>query len=143
MIPRALPATLAVAALLGCASAPPWSASAPIDWAAVADEAVPTLVTVDPDGGARRTSIWIAVVDGYGFIRTSDTRWFANIERDPDVVLWIGGAAYRLRVRLEHDAAVRDRVRAAFRAKYGLQDRLLHWFGSQPNVMRLEPRPSG
>jgi hypothetical protein len=135
-------AILLAVACAACAATPVPEATAPIDWSAVADESVPRIVTVDPDGDARVTKLWLVVVDGAGYIRTSGTRWFANIERDPDVVLRIGGAAYPLRAKLVLDADLRDRINAAFRAKYGFWDRSVGWFSSrdQANILRLESR---
>jgi hypothetical protein len=135
---------LGLAALLvACASAPLPDAGGSIDWDAVAEERVPQIVTTDPDGERRVTKLWLVVVDGQGYIRTGDTRWFANIQRDRDVVLFVGGAAYSLRAKLEVDADRRAGVNAAFRAKYGFQDRFIGWFGSREgsNILRLEPRP--
>ncbi len=96
---------LAVAA---CASSPPPPADAPPDWAALASVGTPRIVTIDPDGDERVTRIWLAVVDGQGFIRTGQTRWFRNIERDPDVMLRAGGSAHPLRAVLERDTDVRS-----------------------------------
>ena len=60
---------------------------------------------------------------------SSDTRWYANLRRDPALVLRIGGAAHPMRVEFVDDAATQERVRRAFRAKYGFADRLVGWFG--------------
>jgi hypothetical protein len=128
-------------ALAGCAGTVV-EATGPIDWAAVADERVPEILTVDPDGDLRETKLWIAVLDGQGFIRTSNTRWFRNIERDPDVTLRIAGAAYSLRAEPVIDGPLRDRIHAAFREKYGFQDRLVGLGGNpaDANILRLVPR---
>jgi hypothetical protein len=141
-MPRARLKLLLAVAVAACASAPLSEATGPIDWGAVADVSVPRIVTVDPDGDSRVTKLWIVVVDGAGYIRTSGTRWFGNIERDPEVVLRVGGVAYPLRARLVLDANLRDRINAAFRTKYGFEDRLAGWFSSpdQANILRLIPR---
>ena len=55
---------------------------------------MPTIVTHDEDGGERVTKLWLVVVDGEGVIRTDDSRWFRNIQRDPNVVFWVGGHAH-------------------------------------------------
>jgi hypothetical protein len=121
-----------------CATRVPPASVTTIDWAAVAEEGVPTIVTQDPDGDERVTKLWVVVVDGEGLIRTGDSRWFRNIERDPNVVFWIGGHAYPLRAELVTDESIKKRAGTAFRDKYGWQDSLF----SDPNdnVMRLLPR---
>jgi hypothetical protein len=126
---------------LSCASKAPPTADATIDWQSVADVAVPEIVTRDPDGGERVTKLWIAVVDGVGVIRTGDSRWFRNIERDPNVVLRIGGYAHPLRAEIVDEEALEKRANAAFREKYGWQDWLIHPIGEpDSNLMRLVPR---
>ena len=131
----------AVFLAVSCASAVPPMAEQALDWQSVADEGVPTIVTGDPDGGERATKLWLVVVDGEGLIRTGDSRWYQNIERDPDVVFWIGGYAYPLRAERVTDASLEKRANAAFREKYGFQDWLIHPFGEpDKNVLRLVPR---
>jgi hypothetical protein len=137
------PLTLLLALVCAaCAGTPVQPATAPIDWAAVSDASVPQIVTIDPDSGERVTKLWLVVVDGSGYIRTGGTRWFANIERDPDVALRVGGADYPLRAKLVLDADLRDRVNEAFRSKYGFEDRFIGWFSSrdQAPILRLVSR---
>ena len=132
----------AVFAAVSCASPPPppMAETAP-DWQSVAEERVPTIVTRDPDGAERVTKLWLVVVDGQGLIRTGDSRWFKNIEREPNVVFRVGGQAYSLRAERVTDASLVKRANAAFREKYGWEDRFIHPFGEpDKNVMRLLPR---
>jgi hypothetical protein len=134
---------IACAALIAvsCASTAPPMAETPLDWQSVADEGVPEIVTRDADGAERVTKLWIAVVDGVGLIRTSDSRWFRNIERDPNVVLRIGGYAHPLRAEIVTDESFEKRANAAFREKYGWLDWLIHPIGEpDSNLMRLLPR---
>jgi hypothetical protein len=138
---RRLIITCAVLFGMGCASTVPPAAEAPIDWATVAEERVPKIVTRDPDGDERVTKLWLVVVDGQGLIRTGDSRWFRNIERDANVVLRIGGQSHPLRAELIANESLEKRVDTAFREKYGWEDRLVHLFGSSDsNTMRLVPR---
>ncbi len=131
----------AIFAAVSCASMVPPVAETALDWQPAADEGVPVIVTRDPDGGERVTKLWLVVVDREGLIRTGDSRWFQNIERDPNVVLRIGGYAYPLRAELVSDPPLEKRANAAFREKYGWQDWLIHPFGEpDKNVMRLLPR---
>ena len=130
-----------VTVVLACASTPPPTADGPINWAEVSDERVPVIVTQDPDGSQRVTKLWVVIVDGQGLIVTGNTRWFRNIQRDPNVVFRIGGSAYPLRAELVTDEALKERVDAAMREKYGWQAWLYQPFEPRdPNVMRLTPR---
>lgn len=136
-----VPALAAAVLLTGCSSTPPPpDATAPIQWERVAAEEVPQVVTRDPDGDIRVTKLWLVVVDGSGFVRTKGTRWLANIERDPDVVLRIGGAAYPLRAERVTDAVLGERVHQAFLAKYGFSARFNDWLMREPTMLRLVER---
>jgi hypothetical protein len=132
-------------ALFGCAAlSAAWLAPAAaraIDWAAADAERVVEIVTRDEDGAPRETKIWLVVVDGEGYIRTGGTRWWGNVERDPDVLLRVAGAEHPLRAALVTDEALLARVVASFRTKYGFSDRMagLVRFGDT-HVMRLERR---
>ena len=138
---RGLLIGLAVIVAAACAGVVPPIADTAIDWTAVAEERVPEIVTKESDGSERVTKLWLVVVEGQGLIRTGDTRWFRNIQRDPNVVFRIGGHAHRLRAELVTDAPLEERVNAAFREKYGWQDWIIHPFGEPDGyVMRLLPR---
>ena len=128
----------AVLVVVSCASTVPPMAETALEWESVAGEGVPTIVTRDPDGEERVTKLWLVVVDGQGLITTGDSRWFQNIQRDPNVVLRIGGYAYPLRAELVTDESLERRASAAFREKYGWQDWLAGLFsGPDANLMRL------
>ena len=132
---------LSILTLFACSTVP--DATDPMDWAAVKDEGTPVIVTVDADGEVRETRIWIVVLDGQGFLRTSETRWFKNIERDPNVVFRIGGAAYPLQAKLVMDPELRARINTAFADKYGFQETAAGWFTNREdaNMLRLVERP--
>ena len=112
------------------------------DWEKVKDVGRIQIVTHDEDGDARETTIWLAVVDGQGFVRTSNTRWFANLQRNPsDVVLRIEGVEYPLRAEFIENDKLRERVTAAFHAKYGWVDSMVHLTrGGRPNIMHMISR---
>jgi hypothetical protein len=138
---RCLLVAFALFFAVACASTAPPVVDTAVDWTAVAGEQVPVIVTQDPDGAERVTKLWLVVVEGQGLIRTGDTRWFRNIERDANVVFRVGGHAHRLRAELVTDAVLEERAHAAFREKYGWQDWMIHPFGEPDgNVMRLLPR---
>jgi len=113
------------------------------DAAPHADEEVIEVVTTDEDGSARTTKVWIVVVDGDAYIRTGNTRWGKNVERDPRVRILTATGAYDLRVELVTNEAARAAVSEAFRAKYGWSDRLMSPLrGRNPKIMRLVERTS-
>ena len=127
---------LAIAAAGGSARA-----AAP-DWNAIADEGTVVVSTANENGSTRRTTIWLVVVDGEAYIRTSrSTRWGGNVEREPDVVLRIGDTDYRVRASFVEDEALRARIVASFREKYGWTDAVANVMrGSHPRIMRLDAR---
>jgi hypothetical protein len=128
----------AVACLLGAVAA----GDAELDWNSVAEVEEVRVLTTNEDGTPRETTIWLAVVDGQGYIRTSGwTTWGDNVERNPDIALRIGDAEHPLRASFVEDEALRERIVAAFREKYGWFDGFMGVFrGSKPRIMRLDPR---
>ena len=72
-------------ALVGVASLLALSAFAgePPDWSAVADVDTVSVTTTNPDGSLRYTTVWLVVVDGRGYLRTGNTTWGENVDRDP------------------------------------------------------------
>ena len=136
---RALVA-LSTVLLAGVFASPSARAAAP-DWNAAAGVQTVEIVTTNEDGTPRDTTIWLAVVDGQGYIRTGNTHWEGNIERNPDVVLRIEKAEYPLRAEFVQDAALRARIEQVFREKYGFSDAFIGVFRSgEPKIMRLAPR---
>jgi hypothetical protein len=112
-----------------------------VEWTRYAEEGTIKVITANQDGSPRETKIWLAVVDGQGYIRTGNTRWGGNVERNPEVTLLIGETELPLRVEFVTDESERDAVKAAFREKYGFSDRILDPIrGKNPKIMRLIPR---
>ena len=93
-------------------------------------------------GAARCPLFESGVVDGQGFIRTGNSNWVQNIRRDPsDVVLRIEDKEYPLRAEFIENNGLRERVIAAFRAKYGWSDGIIHFVrGKRPNIMHMISR---
>ena len=133
----ALAGMLATACATGGPAPPPGS----LDWDSVAAEWFALVLTTDPDGSPRETRVVFVVMEGTGIVRTGATRWFANLQRDPDIGLRIGEREYAGRAEQIHDADEERAINAAFRAKYGLGDRLADWIRPRNrNVLRLRER---
>lgn len=54
-----------------------------VDWNAAHEHDVIEILTTDPDGAPRETKVWVAALEGRGYVRTNDSRWFQNLEREP------------------------------------------------------------
>jgi hypothetical protein len=135
------PALAAVVVLLGLVLGAGARAAEP-DWDKLAAVERITAITHDEDGSPRETTIWLAVVDGQGFIRTGNTTWGENIKRNADdVVLRIEGKEYPLHAEFIENEKLRERVISAFHEKYGWTDSVLHFFrGARPNIMHMISR---
>ena len=136
-VPRAFPSILLLALLMAALAA---AAAAP-DWNALKDVETIEIVTTDEDGSSRDTTIWLAVVDGQGYIRTGNSTWKGNIERNPDVTLRVEDTEYPVRAEFVTDADLKTRVEQTLRDKYGFSDSFIGIFRiGEPNIMRLVPR---
>jgi len=136
-MPRAL--VISACAVLALATGARADAS---DWSRVADVEEVEAVTTDADGSVRETTVWLAVLDGNAYLRTSGgSTWGDNLERDPDLVVRIDGSEHRVHAVFIEDDELRGRVIETFRAKYGWSDGLVDVFrGSRPRIMRLDPQ---
>ena len=131
-------AELGLALAFGCLAAP---AAADESWTPFAETEVVHIVTQDDGGAERDTKVWLVVVDGAAFVRTNDSRWLANIRRGSAVALKLDSTPRAVTALEESDAATRERVEAAFLAKYGLRQRVLSALRMrEPSVLRLTPR---
>ena len=129
--------SLVLLAALLCAA----PALAEVDWSAHASDDTVVVVSRDPDGALRERTIWLLVLGGQPYIRTgSSTVWGENVLRDPNVTLKVGAEQAQLRAERVTDAALLERVTAAFRAKYGFGDVLAGIIRGDPIVFRVSPR---
>jgi hypothetical protein len=71
---------------LGLLAAGPAAAEAP-DWDGLRELGTVEVVTTDLDGADRETTVWLAVVDGAGYVRTGSSRWGDNVVRSPELEL--------------------------------------------------------
>lgn len=112
----------------------------PVDWSKRASARTVSLLHRDEKGAARATTIWLAVSEGQGYVRGGSGRWVGHTLRDGDVAVRIGREELLVRATRVEDAAELERVRLAFRAKYGFGDVLATMVRGRPTVFRLTPR---
>jgi hypothetical protein len=110
---------------LSCANSPVPVAENSVDWEAIEDRWSLHVVTVDPEGDERVTRIWIAVVEGGAAIRTGDSRWWRNLERDPRIRIRLSGTDHPFRVEFVTEAEGKIRIDEAFLEKYGWWERMM------------------
>jgi hypothetical protein len=132
----------AVLVLLTAAVARAGLENAPSDWTALAPVSEIQVLSEDPDGKPHETTVWLAVVDGQGFIRTGNTAWYPNLERKPEIGVRVDGHEYAVRAHpIVEEKDLRQRVTDEFRRKYGWSDRMVGWFTTgNPRIVRLDPR---
>jgi hypothetical protein len=111
------------------------------DWNRFTDVQVIDVLTSDEDGKLRETPVWFVLLNSEPFLRTNDSRWLANIRRDPNLQIRIEGTVYEARAEEIPGREILEKVDIASRRKYGLQERLIHLFRiGSPQVLRLFPR---
>jgi hypothetical protein len=117
--------TLACLMTLACASLPVPVATQTLDWTAIEDDWSYHVVTIDPDGAERVTRIWIAREGEDLTIRTNQSRWWSNLERDPRIRIRIADVDYPFAAESVTDLEGRARIDEAFLEKYGGWERML------------------
>lgn len=135
-------AIAAALALASCASTPIVTApAADLDWDANAQVHVIEIMTFDTDGDLRQTKVWFVRIEGQTYLRTSNSRWLANIRRDANVTVRVEGVDYPQRAEVVEDPETRQAVSEAAAAKYGFEDSLIGLIRARdPDVLRLLPR---
>jgi hypothetical protein len=108
---------------LGCASIP--VSTVALDWADADESWSIQVVTVDPDGADRVTRIWMAVEAGEGVLRTNNSRWWANLTRDPKIRVRHRGADHLFSVKLVTEQSEKVRIDEVFLKKFGGWERMM------------------
>ena len=107
-------------------------------WALFAETGTIEIVTMDEDGEARETPVWIVVDGGAGYVRTNDSAWLANIRRGSTVELRVEDTHLVVQAEESRDGDEYDRVEDAFQSKYGWVQRMMSRFRTtRPTVLRL------
>lgn len=122
------------------------AAAAPLTTEQIQSELIPTIVTLDADGSRRVTQLWIVSVDGNAYLRTGNSQWYQNLQRDPDLTLRIAGAASSHRAEFINEPELEEQVQVAFRQKYPQRSAMFSALGRHPenltNIIRLQPLQS-
>ena len=92
-------------------------------------------MTVDPDKSRRITQVWIANIGQSAYLRTGDSRWFKNLQREPQLELRIGGMSYPCGTQVVTDATTVTNVHEAFRAKYPKRSAMFRAMGVSTNTV--------
>jgi len=115
-------------------------------WVAGERTEVAVLRTADENGAMHETRLWVVDLDGSPWLRVArpERGWFQRLHERPDVELVRHGVTLPYRAIEIEDPAMRRRVGAAFREKYGLVD---WWYGlllrRDPRAIRLDPPNAG
>jgi hypothetical protein len=125
----ALAASMAIATTAGA-----------FDWAPYREDSTIEIITLNSDESPRETKIWIVVLDDAGYVRTNDSKWLANIRRDPAVQLRTRDVTSDFVAQEVDDPVVFDRVEQAFKDKYGFMQKFMSAIRmSRPTVLRISP----
>ena len=139
-----------ILAITGC-SREVSPAREPLDWSAIADLQMILVTTTNPEGEPRTTRLWLVVLDGSGYLRSADTRWSRDVQREPSFQLVADGVRYPVSgERVPYPSDEHDRVMQAFAEKYGLLGRsVLRFYSligrysgpSDARILRLKAEP--
>ena len=113
-------------------------------WSDFKDEEEILAVLHREDGESREVKIWLVVLDDQAFVRTRNTSWRADLERDPKAALRIQGKDHPIRAIPVKDPELYNRVNEAYTAKYGRTSHVflgvMRPFLGPWNVYRVEER---
>ena len=142
---------LIVIALLSACHRAVSPAEEQLDWSTIADWQMILITTSDSEGEPRTTRLWIVVLGESGYIRSADTRWSRDIERNPNFLLIAGDMSYPVSAtRVPFGTDEHSRVMDAYTEKYGLLGRaVLRFYSligrysgpSDARVLRLHAEP--
>ena len=109
------------------------------DWAPWAELETIEVITAGDDGGSVETTIWIVVIEGTAYIRTSESSpWGDAVEGAATIGLRGSDELRTVRPRAITDAAQRESVSAAFRQKYGFFDGVIGLVRGKARIWSVE-----
>lgn len=107
---------------------------------ATEDVGVVELITMNSNGSARKTKVWVVLVDGEAYLRTNGSRWLKNLQRIPLATLRFDDKDHPVIAEILSDPSWVEKVDQATREKYGWQEKTIHVFRmSEPTIIRLQP----
>jgi len=113
-------------------------------WTDVKDEQEIFAIVHDEDGKPREVKIWIVVLEDNAYIRTRNTSWRADLERDSNLRLKIAGKEIAVRPVPVKDPETYERVNEAYTEKYGVSPHIvlaiMRPFLGPWNIYRVEER---
>jgi hypothetical protein len=89
-----------------------------VDWSKIGATEIVEIISRNDDGEPHQTKTWIVTVGDAAYVRSTSRRLFANIDREPDVVLLVDGDEVPLRAALNEDPALAEPVSQAHLDKY-------------------------
>ncbi len=102
--------------------------------------------TVDDQGEARETRIWVLEDQGKIYIRGGDGGWTSRVVARPEISVEREGQRLEVLGVLQQDDGTRRRVNRLFREKYGLRDAFISMLLGDSSregavVIEVVPRP--
>jgi hypothetical protein len=123
-------------AIMGLLAVTPAAAG---DWSGWAEIENIEVITAQEDGAELTTTIWIVVLDGTAYIRTSQgSGWGDAVEKAEAIGLRGGDELRSVSPIAITDAAARERIEAGFREKYGFQDAMIGVFRGDPRIWSVD-----
>ena len=102
------------------------------------------LWTLDEEGRAHESDLWIVDVDGASFLRANgpDARWFVRLQANPRVTVERDDRSFAYEAVPLSEPREKERVDRAMAEKYGLPEGLWGWMtrAGETIPIRLEPR---
>ena len=96
-----------------------------LNWKIVEERQMILVDTKKPNGDLRTTRLWIVVHNGFGYLRSADTRWSRDLEREPQFQLIVDELSYPVRgTRVPYGGEEHAAVMDAFWEKYGVMSRM-------------------
>ena len=113
--------------------------AAAADWSGWAEIENIEVITAQAEGAELTTTIWIVVLDGTAYIRTSQgSGWGDAVEKAEAIGLRGGDDLRTVSPTAISDAAARERIEAVFREKYGFQDAMISLFRGDPRIWSVD-----
>ncbi len=109
------------------------------DWSGWSDLETIEVTTVQEDGSEMVTTIWITVLEGTAYVRTSESSAWGNAVEKAETFGLRGGDEDRtVRATAINNDATRASVEDSFRQKYGFSDAMIGIFRGEARIFSVE-----